>query len=230
MSPGTLIAKSWGWTQCRMPRAMPGKQSPESSCSSDSYNLWKFADIHEYWLTYSTLLTYVLWCSSAIFSVTIESCVNTVLVLLILKVKIIQNDMMQDIKLCKLVPRYGAVVLQLYILLTYLNYFNILMYPLVFTAYLMFPWHYIVIIFSYWLYCCLLKWSNFMHFSLFTDALYALFTFMVIPAYCISLLITCYISMLTLLLVAGLLHVTSTLAGLVKNEVKNARSIHSFFT
>lgn len=47
--------------------------------------------------------------------------------------------MMQDIKLCKLVPRYGAVVLQLYILLTYPNYFNILMYSLVFTAYLMFP-------------------------------------------------------------------------------------------
>lgn len=69
-----------------------------------------------------------------------------------------------------------------------------------------------------------------MHFSFFTDVLYALFTFMVIPAYCISLLITCYISMLTLSLVAGLLHVASTLAGLVKNEVKNASSIHSFFT
>jgi hypothetical protein len=45
-------------------------------------------------------------------------------------------------------------------------------------------------------------WSNFMQFTLFTDALYALFTFMVSPAYCILLLIT-RISMMTLSLVAG---------------------------
>jgi len=43
-----------------------------------------------------------------------------------------------------------------------------------------------------------------MQFTLFTDALYALVTFMVSPAYCISLLITCYINMLTLSQVAGL--------------------------
>jgi len=61
------------------------------------------------------------------------------LIVLILKVKIIQNDVMQDIKLRKLVPQYRAVVLQLYILLTYPNYFNIFMYPLVSTAYLIFP-------------------------------------------------------------------------------------------
>ena len=65
--------------------------------------------------------------------------------------------------------------------------------------------------------------SNFMHFTLFTDALYALFTFMVSPAYCISLLITCYISMLTFSLVAGLLLVTHTLAGLVKNVIQKCR-------